>query len=100
MRKRNGAAADKPGAKLTGKDDEVWGSFFGQSAFSRVAVVSRASVSFTDERRGEVGLIFRDRAVLQCVKVPDDTDLKLFAPLGCGLQTGCAPYSLARCKTY
>jgi hypothetical protein len=57
MRKRNGAAADKPGAKLTGKDDEVWGSFFGQSAFSRVAVVSRASVSIGCCKRGDERLI-------------------------------------------
>jgi Zn-dependent alcohol dehydrogenase len=29
-----------------------------------------------------------DVTMLQCVKVPEDTDLRLFAPLGCGLQTG------------
>lgn len=40
--------------------------FFGQSSFSRLAVVHRKSL----------------------VKVPQDTPLDLFAPLGCGLQTG------------
>lgn len=40
--------------------------FFGQSSFSRYAVVSASCF----------------------VKVPNDTDLALFAPLGCGLQTG------------
>ena len=60
MRKRNGAAADKPGAKLTGKDDEVWGSFFGQSAFSRVAVVSRASVSVPQWGLPGIELTIRD----------------------------------------
>ncbi|KAH6982451.1 alcohol dehydrogenase [Ilyonectria destructans] len=42
------------------------GHFFGQSSFSRHAIVSAASL----------------------VKVPPDTPLDLFAPLGCGLQTG------------
>lgn len=42
------------------------GHFFGQSSFSRQAIVSRASL----------------------VKVPSDVPLALFAPLGCGLQTG------------
>ncbi|KAL1860017.1 hypothetical protein Plec18167_009502 [Paecilomyces lecythidis] len=40
--------------------------FFGQSSFSRLAVVHRSSL----------------------VKVPQNTPLNLFAPLGCGLQTG------------
>lgn len=43
------------------------GSFFGQSAFARHAVVSESSV----------------------VKVPPGTDLVQLAPLGCGLQSGC-----------
>ncbi|EXJ58338.1 hypothetical protein A1O7_05763 [Cladophialophora yegresii CBS 114405] len=41
-------------------------SFFGQSSFSRHAVVDQSCV----------------------LKVPRDTDLKLFAPLGCGISTG------------
>ena len=44
----------------------VDGSFFGQSSFGRHALVKEVS----------------------CVVVPEDTDAKLLAPLGCGLQTG------------
>ncbi|KAG6095401.1 hypothetical protein E4U30_002488 [Claviceps sp. LM220 group G6] len=44
----------------------LFSSFFGQSCFAQYAVVSMSSL----------------------VKVPPDTDLALFAPLGCGLQTG------------
>ncbi|KAJ5718830.1 uncharacterized protein N7483_009912 [Penicillium malachiteum] len=40
--------------------------FFGQSSFSKVAVLSKSSV----------------------VRVSPTTDLQLFAPLGCGMQTG------------
>lgn len=45
---------------------KLHGHFFGQSSFSRLAVVSRASL----------------------VKVPQDIPSEIFAPLGCGLQTG------------
>ncbi|KAL3487198.1 chaperonin 10-like protein [Aspergillus germanicus] len=45
---------------------KIHGSFFGQSSFARHTVVSSASV----------------------VKVPADTRLDLFSPLGCGIQTG------------
>jgi Zn-dependent alcohol dehydrogenase len=45
---------------------EVFSSFFGQSSFGRFAVVNQSSV----------------------VTVPQETRLALFAPLGCGLQTG------------
>lgn len=45
---------------------EIFSNFFGQSSFSKVAVVSKSSI----------------------VRVPPDTDLLLFAPLGCGMQTG------------
>ncbi|KAH7390382.1 alcohol dehydrogenase [Cadophora sp. MPI-SDFR-AT-0126] len=41
-------------------------NFFGQSSFMRNAIVNRSTM----------------------VKVPKDTNLALFAPLGCGLQTG------------
>ncbi|KAJ9609467.1 hypothetical protein H2200_005794 [Cladophialophora chaetospira] len=44
----------------------IYGNFFGQSSWSRLALVQRDCM----------------------VKVPQDTDLKLFAPLGCGVQTG------------
>ncbi|KAF5007535.1 hypothetical protein FDECE_6126 [Fusarium decemcellulare] len=51
-----------------GGDDgkAVHSSFFGQSSFARHTIAHRSSI----------------------VKVPADTDLALFAPLGCGLQTG------------
>ncbi|KHN93942.1 alcohol dehydrogenase [Metarhizium album ARSEF 1941] len=59
------------GSSVMHKQDDKGGHpffsrFFGQSSFSRHAVVSMSSL----------------------VKVPSDTDLALFAPLGCGLQTG------------
>ncbi|KAF5604283.1 alcohol dehydrogenase [Fusarium pseudocircinatum] len=44
----------------------LYSSFFGQSSFARLAIAHRSSL----------------------VKVGDDNDLALFAPLGCGLQTG------------
>ncbi|OQV10589.1 Alcohol dehydrogenase GroES-like domain-containing protein [Cladophialophora immunda] len=44
----------------------VYGNFFGQSSFSRLALVSGSSM----------------------IKVQQDTDIKLLAPLGCGIQTG------------
>lgn len=45
---------------------DLYSSFFGQSSFSKVAVVHRSSI----------------------VKVSADANLDLLAPLGCGLQTG------------
>ena len=55
-------------AMLTSKDNglPIHSSFFGQSSFARHTLVHRSSV----------------------VKVPDDTDLALYAPMGCGMQTG------------
>ncbi|BCS30147.1 NAD(P)-dependent alcohol dehydrogenase [Aspergillus puulaauensis] len=47
-------------------EPEVFANFFGQSSFSRVAIVSRASVA----------------------RVAADTPLDTFAALGCGVQTG------------
>ncbi|OJI96489.1 hypothetical protein ASPVEDRAFT_145974 [Aspergillus versicolor CBS 583.65] len=47
-------------------ETEVFSNFFGQSSFSRVALVSRASVA----------------------RVAADTPLDIFAALGCGVQTG------------
>jgi Zn-dependent alcohol dehydrogenase len=45
---------------------DLFSRFFGQSSFARLTVVHKSSL----------------------VKVRSDTDLALFAPLGCGLQTG------------
>lgn len=44
----------------------LFSNFFGQSSFSKVAIVNGRTI----------------------VKVPSSTDLSLFAPLGCGIQTG------------
>ena len=49
-----------------GGEEACHSSFFGQSSFARHAVAHRSCV----------------------VKVPGDTELGLFAPLGCGMQTG------------
>ncbi|KAL2823565.1 chaperonin 10-like protein [Aspergillus cavernicola] len=50
----------------TADGTKVHGNFFGQSSFARLTIVSSASI----------------------VKVPTDTRLDLFSPLGCGIQTG------------
>jgi Zn-dependent alcohol dehydrogenase len=44
----------------------IYGNFFGQSSFSRLAIVNKSCL----------------------IKVPQETDIKQFAPLGCGVQTG------------
>lgn len=62
-----GTRADGSSAMLT--DDSKssrFSTFFGQSSFARRTLVHRSSL----------------------VKVPDDSDLCLLAPLGCGIQTG------------
>lgn len=51
---------------LEGKENGMYSSFFGQSSFARHTVVHKSTL----------------------VKAKPDTDLALFAPLGCGLQTG------------
>ena len=59
----------RPDGSFTLKTTErkpIHGNFFGQSSFSRLALVNRNCI----------------------VKVPQGTNLKLFAPLGCGIQTG------------
>lgn len=53
-------------ATVSNKSGDMYGSFFGQSSFSRLTVANESSV----------------------VKVAPDTDLALCAPLGCGFQTG------------
>lgn len=45
---------------------KLYASFFGQSSFAKIAVVSGASI----------------------LKVPSSTKIDLYAPLGCGIQTG------------
>ncbi|KAK3935640.1 aryl-alcohol dehydrogenase [Diplogelasinospora grovesii] len=63
-----GARPDGSSAMLTSKENgsPMHSTFFGQSSFARHTLAHRSSV----------------------VKVPADTDLGLFAPLGCGMQTG------------
>lgn len=61
-----GGRLDKSRAISLQDGTEVYSNFFGQSSFCRRAIVSQSSV----------------------VPVPPETPLELFAPLGCGLQTG------------
>lgn len=61
-----GQRSDGTSALSLPDGSKLHGHFFGQSSFSRLAVVNRRSL----------------------VKVPHDVPLSLFAPLGCGLQTG------------
>lgn len=61
-----GQRSDGSSALSLKDGSRLHGHFFGQSSFSRLAIVNRASL----------------------VKVPQDVKLELFAPLGCGLQTG------------
>ncbi|KAM0193825.1 hypothetical protein ACHAPI_007481 [Fusarium lateritium] len=64
-----GKRPDGSTAMFTMKGDEkqpVYSTFFGQSSFARQTIVHRSSL----------------------VKVPQETPLSLFAPLGCGIQTG------------
>lgn len=65
---RQGCSEASPGCKLSQDGTAVWASFFGQSSFSRLALVGESS----------------------CVKVANTSiaDLCTLAPLGCGLQTG------------
>ncbi|KAJ5523162.1 Alcohol dehydrogenase superfamily zinc-type [Penicillium frequentans] len=48
----------------------LWARFFGQSSFAHYSVVSEASIVYAKEL------------------LHDDNELELFAPLGCGFQTG------------
>ena len=51
---------------LSTTGDNIFSNFFGQSSFSKIAIVNGRTI----------------------VRVPQTTDLALFAPLGCGIQTG------------
>ncbi len=51
---------------MQGKDGPVFGAFFGQSSFATHAIAYQRNT----------------------VKVPDDLDLAVLAPFGCGMQTG------------
>ena len=62
----SGVRVDESTAFRDEKIGNVHSHFFGQSCFGRHAIVSARSMT----------------------KVAADTDLKLYAPLGCGLQTG------------
>lgn len=66
---RNFAGSRVDGSSAMLADDgqsSRFSTFFGQSSFARHTLVHRSSL----------------------VKVPDDSDLSLLAPLGCGIQTG------------
>ena len=66
-KRHNGTAAASIAAGKDGQEKiPLHSTFFGQSSFARNALVHRTSL----------------------VKVPPETDLALFAPLGCGIQTG------------
>lgn len=66
FRNFGGHRPDQSSAMLTADGKPVYSTFFGQSSFARYTLAHRSS----------------------CVKVPADTNLELFAPLGCGIQTG------------
>ncbi len=61
-----GTRPDESFTLKTADGKPVYGNFFGQSSLSQLALVHRNCI----------------------IKVAPKTDLKLFAPLGCGIQTG------------
>lgn len=66
-----GGCADAFVSSASGKIDETIGrSFFGQSSFSRLTIIKETSL------------------VKVTHLLDNDQDLKMFAPLGCGIQTG------------
>lgn len=62
----SGQRSDQTTTYRTSDGKPIHGNFIGQSTFSRFAILNRSTI----------------------IKVPQQTDLKLFAPLGCGIQTG------------
>lgn len=71
---RKGHVNSAPAAGEDGKDrkeeQEIYSRFFGQSSFSRYSIVDKASVVNAKDL------------------VRNEEEMKLFAPLGCGFQTG------------
>jgi Zn-dependent alcohol dehydrogenase len=61
-----GTRIDKSHTMSSSNGEMLYSNFFGQSSFSSLAIVNNRCL----------------------VKVPNETPLELFAPLGCGLQTG------------
>jgi len=57
-------------AVYAGRDGDVTGMFFGQSSFAGLAIVKQRSVV-------DVSALLKN-----------EDELKLFAPMGCGFQTG------------
>jgi len=63
------------------KEDKVLGSFFGQSSFATISIVKEECVVVVNEL------------------LKDEEELKIFSPLGCGVQTGAgAIVNIARPK--
>ena len=58
------------GLKSKGGDTDIGGAFFGQSSFSSVSIVKECSVVNAKDL------------------IKEKKDLQMFAPLGCGIQTG------------
>lgn len=58
------------GTYTTGANQDLRGSFFGQSSFASLAIVKESSV------------------VNVSTIIKNEEELKIFAPLGCGFQTG------------
>lgn len=90
LRERNPTVGHAPAYKLASSgansaETEVYGAFFGQSSMARMSLVSESSVRTSIMVNFIVNLILKP---IQCVKVSKDLDLRLYAPLGCGMQTG------------
>ena len=58
------------GMKISKNEKEPWSKYFGQSSFARHSLVSEISVVNVKDM------------------IKSEDELKLFAPLGCGFQTG------------
>jgi Zn-dependent alcohol dehydrogenase len=60
----------RPGSMKLRTGEDVWANFFGQSSFSHYSIVRETSVVNVESL------------------LHDEKELQLFAPLGCGFQTG------------
>lgn len=67
---RKGHVNSAPATGKDKKEEEIYSRFFGQSSFTRYSIVDKASV------------------VNAKALVRNEEEMKLFAPLGCGFQTG------------